>query len=265
VPVKLPPATPAPASTLVLLRDGAAGGCEALLIERHAKSRFAAGAFVFPGGRIESGDRPDDATRWCAGLDPGEAAARLGADVTPTEAVGYWVGAIRETFEEVGVLLAHGPDGGPVTVAAERLREYRRACQRDPGAFWAMLRAEGLALATDRLVYFAHWITPEEQPLRFDTRFFAAPWPPGQDAVADDREIVTVRWLTPAQALAARASGELAIRLPTAKTLGLLEGADSVASALERLRQVPVSPVRPRLVTEDGQVRAILPGEPGYY
>jgi 8-oxo-dGTP pyrophosphatase MutT (NUDIX family) len=265
VPVKLPPATPAPASTLVLLRDGSAGGCEALLIERHAKSRFAAGAFVFPGGRIESGDAPDDAARWCAGLEPGDAATQLGAGVEPTEAVGYWIGAIRETFEEVGALLARGPDGGPLTVAAERLREYRRACQRDAGTFWTMLREERLSLATDQLVYFAHWITPEEQPLRFDTRFFAAPWPAGQEAVADDREIVTVRWLTPAHALAARARGELAIRLPTAKTLGLLEGAESVAAALERLRQVPVSPVRPRLVTEDGRVRAILPGEPGYY
>jgi 8-oxo-dGTP pyrophosphatase MutT (NUDIX family) len=265
VPVKPPPATPAPAATLVLLRDGAAGGCEALLIERHHGSRFAAGAFVFPGGRIETGDAPDDAARWCVGLDPAAAAEQLGAGVKPAEAVGYWIGAIRETFEEVGVLLAHGPDGGPMTVAAERLREHRRACQRDAGAFWAMLREERLSLATDRLVYFAHWITPEEQPLRFDTRFFAALWPAGQEAVADDREIVTVRWVTPAAALAARARGELAIRLPTAKTLGLLEGADSVVVALGRLRQLPVSPVRPRLVTEDGRVRAILPGEPGYY
>jgi 8-oxo-dGTP pyrophosphatase MutT (NUDIX family) len=265
VPVKPPPATPAPAATLVLLRDGAAGSCEALLIERHHGSRFAAGAFVFPGGRIETGDAPDDAARWCVGLEPAAAAEQLGAGVKPAEAVGYWIGAIRETFEEVGVLLARGLDGGPMTVAAERLREHRRACQRDAGGFWAMLREERLSLATDRLVYFAHWITPEEQPLRFDTRFFAAPWPAGQEAVADDREIVTVRWVTPAAALAARARGELAIRLPTAKTLGLLEGADSVAVALERLRQLPVSPVRPRLVTEDGRVRAILPGEPGYY
>jgi 8-oxo-dGTP pyrophosphatase MutT (NUDIX family) len=263
VPVKPPPATPAPAATLVLLRD-AAGGCEALLIERHHGSRFAAGAFVFPGGRIETGDAPADAGRWCAGLDPAAAAQQLGAGVTAAEAVGYWVGAIRETFEEVGVLLARGP-GWPVSVPAERLRDYRRAAQRNTGAFWEMLRAEQLALATDQLVYFAHWITPEEQPLRFDTRFFAAPWPAGQEAVADDHEIVTVRWLTPAQALAERARGELALRLPTAKTLSLLEGAESVAAALQRLRERPVSPVRPRLVTEDGRVRAILPGEPGYY
>jgi hypothetical protein len=142
---------------------------------------------------------------------------------------------------------------------------HRRACQRDARAFWTMLRTERLVLATDRLVYFAHWITPEEQPLRFDTRFFAAPWPPGQDPVADEHEIVAVRWLTPDQALAARARGELSLRLPTAKTLGLLEGSESVAVALHRLAQHPVTTVRPRLVTEDGQTRAILPGEPGYH
>lgn len=265
VPVKPSPATPAPAATLVLLRDGAAGGCETLLIERHHGSRFAAGAFVFPGGRIESGDAPDDVARWCAGLDPVAAAEQLGPGAAPAEAVGYWIGAIREAFEEVGVLLARGPDGGPVTTEAERFRQHRRACQRDARAFWEMLRAERLSLATDRLVYFAHWITPEEQPLRFDTRFFAAPWPPGQEAAADEHEIVAVRWLTPAEALAARARGELALRLPTAKTLGLLEGADSVNAALRRLQRGPVTAIRPRLVTEDGRVRAILPGEPGYY
>jgi 8-oxo-dGTP pyrophosphatase MutT (NUDIX family) len=265
VSVKPSPATPAPAATLVLLRDTPTGECEALLIQRHQGSRFAAGAFVFPGGKIEMGDAPDDAARWCAGLDSSAAARQLGLDAGDPAALGYWIGAIREAFEEVGVLLAYGQDGRPVTTGAPRFVDYRRACQREARAFWEMVRSERLMLATDRLVYFAHWITPEEQPLRFDTRFFAAPWPAGQEPAADDHEIVAVRWLTPAQALSARTRGELPLRLPTAKTLALFEGTESVAEALQRLERRTVTVIRPRLVTEDGQVRAILPGEPGYH
>ena len=98
-----------------------------------------------------------------------------------------------------------------------------------------MLRAERLTLATDALVYFAHWITPEIQPLRFDTRFFAAPMPEGQEAVADEREITEVRWLTPREALDANARGQLSLRNPTVKNLQLFDGAATAAAALARL------------------------------
>src|SRR5438093_12613441 len=119
------------------------------------------------------------------------------------------MGFYRETFEEVGILMAYAPDGRPVRVDGGRYADYRHACQKDHRAFWAMLRAERLTLATDRLVYFAHWITPETQPLRFDTRLFAAAMPPGQDAVADEPEITEVRWLAPREALDSSARGEL--------------------------------------------------------
>src|SRR5206468_3822499 len=99
----------------------------------------------------------------------------------PTALV-YWIGASRETFEEAGLLVAVDADGRDVDVSPSRFADYRKACHRENAAFWTMIRAERLTLATDRLVYFAHWITPEEQPLRFDTRFFAAPAPAGQEA-----------------------------------------------------------------------------------
>jgi hypothetical protein len=120
-------------------------------------------------------------------------------------------------------------------------------------------------LPLNGLVYFAHWITPEERPLRFDTRFFAAEAPAGQEAVADDHEIVAVRWLTPAAALQAHGRGELPLRLPTARNLALFTEATSVADALQRLarRQVPM--IRPRMVTEAGQPRTLLPGDPGWW
>jgi 8-oxo-dGTP pyrophosphatase MutT (NUDIX family) len=253
-----------PAASLVLLRDRVEGGVETLLIQRHHGSRFAPGDFVFPGGKIEADDTPSDAEAWCTGLEGASAASTLGLE-DPRAALGYWVGAVREAFEEVGVLLAYGAGGGPAALERARLLDHRQACQRDHRAFWQLLRGEGLKLATDQLVYFAHWITPEERPLRYDTRFFAAPMPPAQDAEADEQEIIGVRWLTPADALQARARGEISLRLPTMKNLAFFEGAGSTAEALDRLGGLRVAPIRPRMVTAEGKPRTLLPGDPGYY
>jgi 8-oxo-dGTP pyrophosphatase MutT (NUDIX family) len=255
-------ATLSPAATLVLLRQGAA--LEVLLTQRHYGSRFAGGDFVFPGGRVEDDDNPDDAARWCHGLDALEAARRLGLEDAHT-ALGFWIGAIREAFEEVGVLLACGPDGALVRPTGPRFAEYRRACQEDNRAFWAMLCAERMTLATDRLVYFAHWITPEENPIRFDTRFFAAEMPPGQEAVPDEREIIAVRWLTPGEALQAGRRGEISLRFPTIKNLHLLEGAGRVSEVLDRLAAREVTAILPRVITEGDAQRVVLPGDPGYF
>jgi 8-oxo-dGTP pyrophosphatase MutT (NUDIX family) len=262
--VKPSPVRPAPAATLVLLRDRAEGGVETLLIQRHHGSRFAAGDFVFPGGRVEPADVPDDPARWCAGLAPAESARVLGLDGDTAGAVAYWVGAIREAFEEVGVLLARDGEGRFPATGEPGFVEYRRGCQRDHRTLWRMLEAEGLRLATDRLVYFAHWITPEENPIRFDTRFFATAMPPGQEAVADDREIIGVRWIAPADALEALGRRELSLRLPTQKNLELFAGAASAAEALAGLAGRAVPTIRPRLVVDNGARRALLPGDAGY-
>lgn len=234
VSVKPPPTPPALAATLVLLRDRQFGGVDVLLMQRHLKSKFAAGDFAFPGGKLTPDDNPDDAATWCAGLDA-EGAARLLALDSPRTALGFWIGAIRETFEEVGVLLARGPGGASPDLAAPRFADYRRACQSDNRAFWRMIKAERLTLATDRLAYFAHWVTPEEQPLRFDTRFFAAAMPGDQQPRGDDREVTAIRWMGPTEALAAQARGEITMRAVTARNLKLFEEATSVAEALAHL------------------------------
>ncbi len=262
------PVNPSAAATLVLLRDRAASGVETLLIQRHAKSKFAGGDYVFPGGKVESDDIPDDVERLCAGLTAPDAAARLGGDLTTSQALGYWVGAIREAFEEVGVLLAYDPDGRFVRFTAEnqgRFEAYRAQCQASHRAFFAMLRTEGLTLATDRLTYFAHWITPEENPIRFDTRFFAAVTPPGQEPAADGHEITAVRWLTPAEALEAMRRKEISLRFPTIKNLELVGDAPTAAEVLAGLhgRQVPT--IRPRVLTLDGKPTPVLPGDPRWY
>jgi len=259
------PVPPSPAATLVLLRDRPGGGVEVLLIQRHVKSRFAAGDFVFPGGRVESEDMPSDAPAWCAGVTPEAARRRLGTTTSELEALACWVGAIRETFEEVGILLAYAEDGSLLRLhGRSRFEEYRQACVRDGTAFWTMLGRERLRLATDRLVYFAHWITPEESPIRFDTRFFVTGTPQAQEAIADNREIVAVRWLSPADALAARRRGEASLRFPTIKNLGLVDG-PSVADVLARLDGRPVPTIRPRVIEEGLDRRVLLPGDAGWY
>ncbi len=262
------PAVPSPAATLVLLRDRPVGGVETLLIKRHVKSKFAAGDHVFAGGKVEKDDMPEDAENFCGGLTAGTAANRLGGDLAPREALGYWVGAIREAFEEVGLLLARTPDGSFVRFTEdnrERYATYRAACQRANPAFFDMLRAESLTLATERMVYFAHWITPEERPIRFDTRFFAAMAPPAQEAVADGQEIVAVRWLTPAEAFDAQRRKEISLRLPTMKNLQLLAGARTAADLLAALQRREFSTIRPRILTENGEAVTVLPGDPRWF
>ena len=272
------PANPSPAATLVLLRDRIPGGVEALLVRRHAESKFAAGDYVFAGGKVEAGDMPADVERFCRGLTAVDAAAWLGGGITPHEALGYWVGAIREAFEEAGVLLAYAHDGRLVQLTCEnreRFSAHRAACQVGDQAFFAMLQAEGLTLATDRLTYFAHWITPEESPIRFDTRFFAAVTPPGHEATADGRETVALRWLTPAEATEARHRQEISMRFPTIKNLEIIEmtgstgGAAgtgvSAAEVVASLRGRAVPTIRPRILTVDGNAVAVLPGDPRWY
>ncbi|MGH7353730.1 MAG: NUDIX hydrolase [Candidatus Rokuibacteriota bacterium] len=234
VPVKPTPVVPSPAATLVLLRDRIGGGVEVLLTQRHRASKFAAGDYVFPGGKLEATERPED-------------------------------GAIRETFEEDGVLLATGPDGAPVRADTRAFIEYRRACAGDHRAFGAMVERERLRLLSDRLVYFAHWVTPEDLPLRFDTHFFAGAMPDGQHASGDGHEVIDLRWLAPGEALAAQRRGEISLRLPTQKNLALFDGAASSAEVLERVRGREIVTMRPRVLVEDGTRRVLLPGDPGWH
>ena len=262
------PVIPVPAATLLLLRDRPGGGPEVLLIKRHTKSKFAAGDYVFAGGKIEADDLPEDGARFCQGLSGKDAAARLGGGLEPEAALRHWVGAIREAFEEIGMLFAYAPDGALVRWPPDARAEVavqRDAVHRNHRAFFEMVRAQSLTLATDRLAYFAHWITPEEQPLRFDTRFFAAVAPPGQEPVVDGHEITDLRWLTPREAVAARDRGEITLRTPTLKNLELVDGHADAASAVAALGRREVATIRPRILQVDGKPMPVLPGDPRWY
>jgi len=255
------------ASTVVLARNGARG-LEVLLVERHANSRFAPGAFAFPGGRVEADDTPPDVESLCRGMTVSEA-ARILRDVRPTErAIGFWIAALREAFEEMGLLLAYDGSGAPFEPDAStrgRFAGHRARCRLGAGAFRRMLVREGLTLATDRMAYYAHWITPEERPIRFDTRFFVAASLPGELPEPDGVEVVGWRWLTPALALAEHRSGQITLPFSTQQILQSLADSGDVAALLRAARPRKIRPIRPRVVGTEGRERILLPDDPGYF
>ncbi len=223
---------PAPAATVVLLRSGRAG-LEALLTMRPSSMAFAAGMHVFPGGRVDDADHAPDLLRRSV-LSPAEASAALGGDLDPDAALATYVAAIRELFEEAGVLLA---DGGRdlVVVRAPHLSQARSALVGGDAGFGAIAAELGLRLRTDWLVPLSRWVTPPTLPRRFDARFFAAAMPAGGRVSFEGDEVAGHDWLTPAAALAAMAAGQIGMWLPTSATLQQLEHVTSLDQVRERL------------------------------
>lgn len=179
------------------------------------------GAYVFPGGVVEEADYAAEMSALCCGLDF-DRAHRIIRDASPPEkSLGFYVAAIRESFEESGILLVHGNawEGRVEERQMRWLTEHRAEVHADPPTFVARLGEEALNLATDRLFYFAHWITPEASPIRFDARFFIAAAPADQDAHPDGKETVEARWISPQDALAEHRRGRLMLAPPTFHSL----------------------------------------------
>lgn len=250
----LPPPEPRPSATILLVREGAPG-LEVFMVERHHQIDFATGAMVFPGGKVDPGD-----------ADPALAARCRGAAADPAFRA-VQVAAIRETFEECGVLLAR-PRGSAVLVDAGRLRSiearHRDALNRDATTLPAIAEAEDLELACDLLVPFAHWITPEFMPRRFDTHFFLVAAPPDHVAVHDGGESVDSLWITPATAVAEAESRRRTIIFPTLMNLKKLGRSACVADALAAARGAPVVTVLPLVARTDAGPVMRLPAEAGY-
>ena len=246
-----------PAATIMLLRDGPAG-IEVFMIVRHLAAAFAAGALVFPGGRVEEADHVLASTL-------GDGANKNGLD---HEALSFRVAAIRETFEECGVLLAR-PDGSERLIDAAMLGrledQHRAALNAGSIGFDAVLGSEGLRPAPDLLVHFAHWITPSQQPKRYDTHFFLAEAPAAHLAVHDGAEAVESLWINPAQALADAEAGRFKLVFATAKNLEKLGRAMTVRDAMESARASRVVTVQPKGTRLDGSRRLLrIPEEAGY-
>ncbi len=241
-------ATPRAASTVVLLRPGPAGS-ELLLTHRPASMVFAGDLHVFPGGRVDDGDaQPRTFAR--SVLAPAEAAAALGGEVEPGPALASYVAALRELFEEAGVLLA---DPTPPTA---RMEEARRALLRGDMTIGGVAEDLGVRLRTDLLAPIAHWTTPPIMPRRFDTRFFAAELPDGAVPSFEVDEVIAHRWLTPRAGLDAMAAGDLGMWVPTSATLQQLEHVSGLADIRQRI--VPGSVAAPRIVAERPGITRIV-------
>lgn len=253
------PTTVAPAraaATILLVRDGRAG-LEVFMVERHQRVDFAEGALVFPGGKTEAAD-----------CDPALADYLPASPLLDPVARSLRAAAIRETFEECGVLLAR-PRGSRRLVDAARMRDlaarHRTALQRDERSLLEVVRAEGLELAVDLLVPFAHWITPEFMPKRFDTHFFLVAAPIDQLPEHDGTESVDSLWTSVPAALELERTGRRTIIFPTLENLRKLGRSRSAAEALERARREPIVTVLPRLeVDEHGHRLLVLPPDSGY-
>ena len=250
------PAVPKSAATVVLLRDGAAGP-EVFLQRRVKGMPFAGGMTVFPGGGVD--ERDADASIAWTGPEPAWWAEMFGCSTGLARAL--VCAAVRETFEESGVLLA-GPDPDTVVADTGPYAGARAGLVAREFSLAHFLAETGLVLRADLLCPWSNWVTPEAEPKRYDTRFFLAAMPEGQRADAVTTEVTTAYWRTPDQALADWDEGCCGLLPPTWVTLTEISECGSVAEALAA--EPALGKVVPKLVRRDGAWRAVLPGDPGY-
>jgi 8-oxo-dGTP pyrophosphatase MutT (NUDIX family) len=254
------------AATVMLVRDGA-DGMEVFMLRRNLNSDFVGGAYVFPGGAVDEEDRHADLEAVCRGLSDDGASARL--DVA-RGGLAYWVAAVRECFEEAGVLLAVDRDTGEVLSfadpdIAERFNGHRALVDAGERRLLEVCEMEHLLVAADSIQYFAHWITPVGPPRRYDTRFFVAAAPPEQHPLHDDRETIANIWVRPADALGMHDAGELDMIFPTIKNLEAISRFERSVDLLDAARAIGAVPaIQPRIVQEPGGTRILLPGDEGF-
>jgi 8-oxo-dGTP pyrophosphatase MutT (NUDIX family) len=219
---------PKEAATVILLRrreEAPREGFEVLMVLRSKKSKFVPSSYVFPGGALDDEDCSLEAAALCRGLDPSRAFAALQDIDSPAMALGTWVAGIRETFEEVGLLMACRNGDRLLAFSGEDAVRYcriRGLLQAGKLTFNEFLQKEGLTLATDRLYYYSHWITPWFFPIRYDVRFFVAETPAEQEARHDGIELTGHLWITPQDALRRYHEKRFEMVFPTLMTMKAL-------------------------------------------
>jgi glyoxylase-like metal-dependent hydrolase (beta-lactamase superfamily II)/8-oxo-dGTP pyrophosphatase MutT (NUDIX family) len=257
---------PRPAATVVLLRD-TAQGMEVFMVQRTHQAAFIPGGFVFPGGALDPSDHDPIFATQVAGIDDQSASRALGV---PSGGLAYWVAAIRECFEESGLLLAHdarhpASDGKLVTGSAREFEPLRQQLASGQMSWPQFCRDRQLKLALEQLAYLSHWITPTGSVRRFDTRFFMAHAPDGQDAAHDNTETIAHAWVRPADMLERHRSGEATIMFATKTTLELLTSFPNAEAAMAHARGLKdILPITPRATTTRTGRKVIAPGHPAW-
>jgi 8-oxo-dGTP pyrophosphatase MutT (NUDIX family) len=250
------------AATVMLVRDsgGGEGGIEVFMLRRTADAAFGAGMYVFPGGKVDDADHADELEPFCVGLDDPSASRQLGLR---SGGLAYWVASIRECFEEAGILLATRRDGSPPRVDDDARHDVHDGSL----SMVDLCRREDLVLDLSTTHYVDHWITPLGERRRFDTRFFVAEAPEGQDGGHDDKETVASGWVRPATALDLYAAGDLMMMPPTVKNLRWLSGfatAKEAVAAGAAITDPPSTLPKIRLDDAGNFVELLLPGDAEY-
>lgn len=260
---------PRDAATIIVVRNSSRGQYEIFMMRRHSNQSFMGGAYVFPGGRLDEADCDPAFHSFIDGLAAGDAGRFLQEPGLPGEtALGLCVAAIRETFEEAGVLLACNSPGESIDFAdpetARRFRVHRRALNERKTTFAEIVRREGIRLAMDRLVPFSHWITPDIESKRFDTRFFLAWLPDGQVPVHDNQELVESRWLTPGEALRLHQEKEIMLMPPTLKSMEDLNAWRTADQLFAAAKRCEIHTILPQPFTAEGGFGVKLPHDSEY-
>jgi 8-oxo-dGTP pyrophosphatase MutT (NUDIX family) len=251
-----PPVTPKDAATVALVREGA-DGMEVFLLRRVTGMAFAGGMTVFPGGGVDRRDA-DTSVAW-VGPEPAWWGRRFGCD--PNMARALVCAAVRETFEESGVLLA-GKDDLSVVADAAKYAQARHALVNREVSLAQFLAEAGLVLRADLLRPWANWVTPAEEPRRYDTRFFLAVLPEGQHADGQTSEADHAGWQRPQDAIDDWKAGRVGLLPPTWMTLAELREAGTVAAAMAAERAT--DKIIPKVVRRGGTLHAVLPDDPEY-
>lgn len=249
-----PPVPAKPAATIALLRDSPSR-MEILLLRRDRSASFVPGAYVFPGGRVDQADWTKTTLARVDGLTPETAADRLGLADTNPPAIAYYVAALREAFEETGILIGVGPNSEAPPTAAEdaNIEVLRNGLMEGHVSFTEALEQLSCRIDGSSIEYLAHWITPEREPRRFDTRFFAARVQADTKPMFDPREMTDAVWVTPQDAISRNQAGTLPMIFPTISTLQQLADYATAEDALREIGNASIPTVLPRLIiTEKG-------------
>ena len=261
-------AIPKKAATVILLRDRKPRGFEVFLLRRHEKSSFMGGNFVYPGGRVDLDDESLEICSLSKGMTFEEAQTILRGTFSPEESFAHWVAAIRELFEEAGVLLAYHQKGNLFQIRnrdeQEKFLLYRKLLQEGKMNICEIAQKEDLLFALDQLHYYAHWITPEAQSQRFDTRFFLTRYPSGQEASHDQKETTAGIWITPKKALEENLKGDVILSPPTLKTLEDLSRFKGIEDIFHSLKEEDIQPILPILTKISNDPLIIFPWDPEY-
>ena len=260
---------PLDSATVILTRESSQGQFKVFLMRRHRDSDFMGGAFVFPGGRLDDADCDPGLVVHAPDFSGSEARRRLQApDLSEERALGLYYAALRETFEESGILLAYDASGQIIDLAegerAGRFAGYRLRVHDHSLSLKEMAEQEALTFALDLLVPYSHWITPEIESKRFSTRFFLARQPPEQIPFHDTIEMTKSQWLTPSAALEQQKEGRILLMPPTLKTLEELNEYVALDDLFQAVRTRAIHTILPEAFTVDNGFGVRLPHDPLY-